>query len=455
MSFDAELRDLAGRAEQAHVTSDGFATAAVKGRVRRARRVYRATVAAATVVGVGVVGAAGVAVAQLWPDPARPVGTVAPSPEPTDGATPVLVTDGVVDGWGRLPTDEEIFGQFRVTATAARDGRGVAVGCDPNGAAVGGPGDIGGFPAWYADAAGDWVQATGPATSLDREACLMDVVATPHGYLAVGPSWVVRSDDGASWEPVELPGATTAGASTVSVLGDRVTVLVERPSEAESTVAQLWTTTDGTTWSQVTDGSAAVFDNATVAQVLEVDGRLVAVGSAPGGAFVPTAAAWVSDDGLTWTRTTPDGAGFVDDAMLAVERAGDRLVAAGLCSDTAQMCAWSSVDGGRTWAAETTPVEPLDPSVAYRQATDVTVVGDVVYAVGTGFDASRPEGEQAVDCVWRRTADGVWQAVDPTEVGSLPLHQVDVGGAVVGFWPAVGWTSGGVQVLTPLSTPLG
>src|SRR5665648_873745 len=100
MTFDDELRDLAGRAAQAHVRSDGFASATVKGRVRRARRVYRTTVVAGSVAAVVLVGVLGTAVAQRWPDPAPPAQTIGPSPEtPEPEETPVpppLSVDGVL-----------------------------------------------------------------------------------------------------------------------------------------------------------------------------------------------------------------------------------------------------------------------------------------------------------------------------------------------------------------------
>lgn len=448
MTFDSELRDLAGRAAQAHVSSDGFASLAVKSRVRRARRVYRATVAAGTMAAVVAVGAGAVAVAQRWPEPAPPaVTTVVPTPDatgilpsPTPDVTdaPELITDGVLAGWGDLGVDEGIFGEF-FAESAERDGRAVVVGCDQG---FDGPS---GFGVWYADDASGWVQATAPTVTSDvGVSCVDHVVATPHGFFASGAFGLVRSDDGAGWEVVDLPGYTSGYAVQLFAAGDRVTVFVSRPSLAESLVAEMWTTTDGATWTAVTDGSAAVFDNGGPADVVAFAGRLVAVGASPGGAFVPTAAAWVSSDGLLWERTTPDGEGFRGNQMLAVTEVDGGLTAVGTCS-VGQMCAWRSVDGV-TWQQEEVPAEGVEASSGSVQPSSMTTVGGDVYAFGFWSSGAATE-----ERVWHRAPAGTWERLSSDVLGAVPLAQVEVGGRLIGFWPGAGSSVGTpVRILTPL-----
>lgn len=456
MTFDAELRDLAGRAEQAHVRSDGFASLAVRARVRRARRVYRATVAAGTMAAVVAVGAVATAVAQRWPEPVPPAETLVPTPGPTDepilpSPTPdatdaPLVTDGVLVGWGDLGVDEAVFGGWALWESASRDGRSVVVGCDP--AFEVGAASIGGFPAWYADDATGWVQATARGVTSDAgSSCLQHVAATPYGFFATGSFGLVTSDDGTSWEAVELRPAHTNGyVAAVFAVGDRVTVFVSVASLNESTVSEMWTTTDGEAWTQVTDGTAAVFDNGGPADVVAFGDRLVAVGSSPGGAYVPTAAAWVSSDGLVWERTTPEGEGFADDAMVGVVAADGGLIAVGMCTDTSQLCAWRSTDGV-TWEPEEVPAEDFDSSIGFLQPGAVTTVGDDVYAVGLQYVADTDTEPR----LWHRAPGGTWERLDPDVVGAVPFAQVEVAGRLVGFWPGQGWPSGGsVRVLTPL-----
>lgn len=451
MTFDDELRDLAGRAAQAHVRSDGFASATVKGRVRRARRVYRATVVAGSVAAVAVVGVLGTAVAQRWPDPAPPAETVVPSPEPSpqpqETQTPPPDPVGpVIDGWQDAMVDPEVFGGLYVTDSVSVDGRAVVVGCATTRGADG-------FPAWFADDAAGWTRASGPLGDGTGSVCLGDVVATPHGLFAEGPLGLFRSDDGSAWVQVVLDPAP-AGFGSVTKLfavGDRLTVLVKRASLNESTVASLYTTTDGRTWSEVTDGSAAVFDNAGVAQVIATGDGLVAVGSSPGGEFVPTAAAWVSSDGLAWELVTPAGPGFEGAAMTAVAWDGTGYTAVGKCSfESGLMCAWSSPDG-RVWTPDASPDEQVNAGVAYLQPTALTLVGADLYAAGFDFDASRPEAEQTLAALWRKVAGGAWERVDAETVGVVPFARTEVGVVVVGFWPGRGWPSGAeVRVLTPV-----
>lgn len=450
MTFDAELRDLAGRAAEAHVSSDGFASATVKGRVRRARRVYRTAVVAGSVAAVAVVGVFGTAVAQRWPDPAPPADTIGPSPEtPEPEETPVpppLSVDGVLSGWGDLGVDPEVFGVAAITDSVTVDGRAVVVGC------VETQGSTSSFPVWFADDAAVWARAPGPQGDGTRNTCLDDVVATPHGLFAGGPLGLFHSDDGSVWEEVVLdPEQVRNGWVTgLFAVGDRLTVLVSGASLNESTVAELYTTTDGASWTRVTDGSAAVFDNADVAQVIASGDGLVAVGASPGGAFVPTAAAWVSSDGLTWQLTTPTGAGFEGAAMTAVAATSSGLAAVGACPfEVALMCAWSSPDG-RTWTPDASPAEQVNVGVAFLAPTAVTLVGADLYAAGDDYDASRPEAEQTIAAVWRKVAGGAWERVDVEATGAVPFFITELGDSTVGFWPPVNWVDAGpVQVLTP------
>lgn len=450
MTFDDELRDLAGRAAQAHVRSDGFASATVQGRVRRARRVYRTAVVTGSVAAVVLVGVLGTAVAQRWPDPAPPAQTIGPSPEtPEPEETPVpppLSVDGVLSGWGDLGVDPEVFGVVAITDSVTVAGRAVVVGC------LEVQGSTSGFPVWFADDAAGWARASGPQGDGTRNVCLDDVVATPHGLFAGGMLGLFHSDDGSDWEQVELPLENGFGTvDAVVAVGDRATVLVSRASLNESTVAELYTTTDGESWTQVTDGSAQVFDNAGIADVVIAGDRLIAVGASPSGQFVPTAAVWVSTDGVAWQLVTPTGAGFEGAAMTAVTSSSSGFAVVGACSfESGLMCAWSSPDGV-TWTPEASPTGEVAAEFGYLVATDLTAAGDDLYAVGYEFDASRAEGEQTIPALWRRVSGRAWERVDVADVGVVPFTQTEAGGVGVGFWPGRSWPlADEVRVLTPV-----
>ena len=207
----------------------------------------------------------------------------------------------------RLEADPGVFGAVTVTDGAVGDGRLVLVGCE------GFDRDLTGFPVWWSDDATGWQRAEGPSDVT----CMTQVEASPFGFLATGPHGVqnqFHSRDGVTWERLDLaddfgyeyPGQLgVVFAVFVAPNEDRVTLLYSRAAEAESRIATLVTTTDGETWEQGPSDSAALFDSSSIAAVIEGGPGLIAVGSSPGGEFVPTAAAFISRDGLNWTRATP------------------------------------------------------------------------------------------------------------------------------------------------------
>ena len=447
MTFDAELHDLAGRAVDAHVRSDGFATAAVKGRVRRARRVRTTAAAAGTLAVVALVSTLGVAAAQDWWE--RPAPADTPTPAPTEiGPTPVPEVEPVLAGWQDAGVDPDVFGDATVTSAVSVDGRAVVVGCA---AATGTPV---GFPAWVADDPTTWRRADPPPTiAFDQLGeCLRDVVATPYGLFAHGFG-LYHSADGEAWEQVSLDSALAAPGTfvmAVFAVGDRVTVLGARATDEGAVVSTLVSTTDGVTWTEVTRDLAAVFDDASVVDVVSTGDGLLAVGNrnlgtteAERGTAI-TASAWVSTDGLTWALVTPEGPGFdgCDMGEVAVTAAG--YAAIGSCPfGSMLMTAWSSPDG-TTWSQDAQPAAEGEGSLASQETTAVTLVGEDLYATGQDYDPSRLE-DQSQGALWRKLPGGQWERVDVTETGVVPFLITEVDGTAVGFWPGAGW---------PISTPV-
>lgn len=438
MTFDERLAGLAARAAEAHAASDGFATDGVKARVRRGRRVRAAVAAAGAVAAVAVAGFVGTALADGW-RAVPPAETTAPTPpEPTATPAPQPTSDavGVVDGWADAGADAAVFGGATIMGAVEHLGRAVVVGC------TNGSGTAPGFPVWVAQGAGDWVAATGPEPT-DRDGpCLRHVVSTPHGVYAAFPA-LYRSDDGYAWTRVDigLPEASSGSVVAVFAVGDRVTALVQHPAEAESRIATLHTTTDGDAWQLVDDERARLFDNAGVAAVVvRPDGGLLAVGASPGGEFVPTAAAWTSDDGLTWRLVTARGDGFADCGMSDVVATPDGYTAVGYCrpAEEQRAAVWTSPDG-TTWADRTViPDGGAEPAPTHALA--VTKVGDVTFAAGSRTVVAA--NASVAHVLWRTEPDDSWVEVPADSVVPVPFHVIQVGGeaepgrARVGFWSA-------------------
>ena len=329
-----------------------------------------------------------------------------------------------IDGWQRVFVDDGTFGEVIVTDSVAAAGLLVVTGCTPPDR------DPGGFPVWFAAGPTVWTRASGPG-GVD---CLDNVVATPYGLYAGGPDLVRSIDGGATWTRVDLPDAGYIQA--LLPIEDRLTVLHQRASLNESTIATLYTTVDGVIWGKGPEESAALFDSSAIDDVVAGGPGLVAVGASPAGEFVPTAAAWTSTNGLDWTRVTPDGPGFDAAFMNAVAAVGDGYVAVGGDWDpTRLMASWTSPDGA-TWTRSPDPAGDVAAQHGFMQAEELAVVAGTLYAVGFDFDAGRPEGEESHAAAWV-SRDGVsWRRADADDFEQrVPFAVSWPGDAPVGFWP--------------------
>jgi hypothetical protein len=191
------------------------------------------------------------------------------------------------------------------------------------------------------------------------------------------------SPDGLTWARHEVPVLSTDGAA------ERMTSIAAGPTgyvaggsvgpELFDRHARVWTSSDGTAWTPVTDDAAA-FADAEVRSITATDAGFVAVGVV-GSVQHPTGAvAWTSADGQAWTRIdAPAFAGGIAVSVTTTPFGG--LVAVGSDLDRRNAVAWTSSDG-RTWTR--VPDEPSrQHGGGYAWMTDVTAVGDALIAVGT------------------------------------------------------------------------
>jgi hypothetical protein len=361
------------------------------------------------------------------------------SPQTTTTTTPPSTTTATVplpepiEGWQPTGSDPDVFGAVTITDAAVTDGTIIAVGC-PRG---GGPG----FPVWVSVDAVSWERATGPTKTSDRSVgCLTDVIVSPLGIFAHG-STVLRSTDGRSWEAVEFlteEGYSRGYVDALFPTSDRLTVLLQLGAEAESTIASLFTTTDGAIWEEVPAGSADLFGSSGVADVLAADNGLIAVGASPWGEFVPTAAAWASPDGIEWRLVTPQGEGFVDAYMHAIVETDSGYVALGGSPfGTNLMAGWMSADGAN-WTRLPSPTCDVAAEHGYMEAYAITETNTGLYAAGLDFDAGRSLKE--IPGLWVSSNGFSWERTDVDQAGGLiPFTIVGLGDRNIGFWPPPFW----------------
>lgn len=373
--------------------------------------------------------------------------TTASSLQTTTTITPPSTTTATVplpapiEGWELTGSDPDVFGAATITDADIVDQAIIAVGCPREGEP--------GFPVWVSDDAVSWERASGPTKIGDRSVgCLTDLIVSPLGIFAHG-STLLRSTNGRTWEAVEFltdEGYSRGYVDAVFPISGRLTVLLQLGSEAESTIATLFTTNDGVTWEEAPAASAALFDSSGVGDVLATDEGLIAVGASPWGEFVPTAAVWTSPDGVEWRLVTPRQAEFADAYMhTIVETEGGYIALGGSPFGTDLMAAWVSTDG-TGWKRLPSPTGDTAAEHGYMEAYAITETNTGLYAAGLDFDAGRPVEE--LPALWASTDGLMWERVQVEQAGGLvPFTIVHLDDRSVGFWPPPFWVvSEAVQV---------
>ncbi|HSG79504.1 MAG TPA: hypothetical protein VLD62_07995, partial [Acidimicrobiia bacterium] len=230
----------------------------------------------------------------------------------------------------------------------------------------------------------------------DEDQFMTDVVAVPAGIVAVGA-------DGA------------------------VSMFVSSNPPLPNGNAAVWVSADGTTWARTSETTLESDGYQVMQGVAAGPGGLVAVGSTvtdPGAGGLGRAAAWTSDDGLTWTPVPdadlpqpppPDEPGIPASAgMTDVVWWSDRFVAVGATlpewgfSDYSKPAIWTSPDG-RSWDL----VHVGDRGWIDTLAT----TRNGVLALGNRWgDAPTPLAWISVDgSTWQRVDTALFETVDPDD----------------------------------------
>ena len=360
---------------------------------------------------------------------------LAESPTPSTGSRTTTTLPAVepINGWTSTGADPGVFGAVTITDAVVIGGSIVAVGCPGEGEP--------GFPVWMSDDGVTWERAEGlTRIGSMRLGCLTDVIESSFGLFTYG-STLLRSGDGRRWEPIEFlsdEGYSIGYVDAVFSTPDRLTVLLRRGAEAESTVATLFTTTDGTTWQQASASDAELFNNAAISDVITSDSGLIAVGASPWGEFVPTAAVWTSADSIDWQLVTPRGEGFEDAYMYTIAETDTGYVAlGGSPSGTNLMAVWTSPNG-IDWTRQPPPLGDTVAEFGFMEAYAVTRVDSRFYAAGLDFDAGR--AFESLPAMWVSSDGTTWQRQNFDDIGGLvPFTIIDINGRSLGFWPPPSW----------------
>ena len=263
---------------------------------------------------------------------------------------------------------------------------------------------------------------------------------------------VWTSPDGTTWSQApDMADFGQAQMLAVAVGPVGYMAVGARCSTGECGSNAIWTSSDGTTWTR-TDGIPTV-------NGVNADSRTVTAGGLGwivGGTTFDSGSAnppaiWTSSDGSAWTRgTQPDavdpasGTPQEDGVVTELATRADRIVAVGSLETSGghRAAVWTSSDG-TNW----TPVEE-DPSFAEALMTAVAAGGPGFVAVGKNGDGA---------AVWTSTDGTTWQA-DPSGPGFAGAQMTAVaasGGRLVAVGTngsgALTWTSSDGKTWSPVT----
>jgi hypothetical protein len=319
-----------------------------------------------------------------WPDVGTP-SAIAPS----DVAVWTSV-DGTT--WTRLPHNEAVFGSAEV-----------------GGVIAGGPGLIAvGSHVWTSPDGTTWSRVPHDE-SVFGDAAMSSVTPFGSGYVAVGGTGTGQirsgnavawtSPDGLTWTRAPHIEKTTAGStgqegmSQVAAGSAGLVAIGHEWSDREEPFSPpIWNSSDGITWSRVSDDEA-VFRGAGISIVVSGGPGFIAIGSVGADAAV-----WTSPDGITWSRAPHDKAVFRGAGITSVTKGGPGFIAVGWAGLDA--AAWTSPDGV-TWSRV-----PHDETIFGGQPEDeissVVAFGSKIVAVGDSGEA----GVRRDAAVWIAKVEG-------------------------------------------------
>lgn len=273
--------------------------------------------------------------------------------------------DGIA--WFAAPTTVELLAESMTTGLDLGDGL-VAVGSVRDGpsrnAAV-----------WSSLDGMTWERLGAETLSTEVDESMIDIAAGPSGYVAVGRSGAIDSEQsvGAVWYSADLESWRRAEFDAEGDNPDGLRGVAFGDGRYVTVGAGLWMSTNGSDWDE-----ASIPDVQGLNTVRHTDVGFVALGVAPDGSVVVLS----SPDGEVWTQSAqdelPEGAALLRD----VTDIGDRLLAVGFGSSASGQqgfVVWESPDGV-AWTRVSLP----DDVAEFGTPIAITAGGPGVVIVGSG-----------------------------------------------------------------------
>jgi hypothetical protein len=290
-----------------------------------------------------------------------------------------------------------------------------------------------------------WEEATVPEPPMNS--ATLSVVPGGDGLVAIGFDGAFGSilwtsgDGGRTWTDITPADFASVGIANV-IEFDGMLVAVGRGDtiDVEAEQAAVYLSDDGVAWRKVTTGGQLV---GQLIDVVATDDGLFAVGGVPG---ADAAGLWHSTDAETWERI---GGDFPAAFMWSIAEGGPGLVAVGWRRNPdPDLAVWTSADAGVTWE-----LAPDPEGFAGLEATDVAALPDGSLAmVGSAFDGSGGR-------IWHSTDGVAWDLAVEDLAGAharslavTPAGLVAVGGGADMI--ARAWFSADGLTWAPLGDPV-
>ena len=291
-------------------------------------------------------------------------------------------------------------------------------------------------------------QAAGPfdvawePVELEPDADVSGVSFVGGKWFAVGQVFpeaaIWMSDDGRTWSRAEIASTreenqVTAVTDVVELDGQLVAIGAFGQMDSDQFAWMTWTSDDaGATWTERRDGPSPH----ALRAIVPAGPGLVAAGADYTGTTPFDSWIAVSEDGLTWERTS---AVFESTEIISMAVREDRIVAVGIeFTDTggSNPSIFSSDDGGATWSAASIPA-PSGPEAAFLY--EVVATDDGFVAAGGGLGGAS---------AWLSADGETWEQIQIAESASARgMALVDGGFVAVGnvmghdIGPGHSWTS--------------
>ena len=273
----------------------------------------------------------------------------------------------------------------------------------------------------------EWMRITTPGVR--NNAILNAIAALPNAEMVVVGSegekaLALRSDDGIAWERVAMPGPKRSDPVAVAAWHDGFVAVGSSFDRQGRFTGLVWTSPDGSTWSDSTQlKDAWLFDVDVTPGGLVLTGQLVPKPGRPGDPTI-----WTSSDALSWQPNEGPDVDLMGDLVVAPwgewvligwDTSGD---------DAGEPSMWRSADGV-SWTSVPLPEEATGMPAWITTSKFAVSDGRLLLGVTSSAMVTRNVSKDVSGGIWQLTDGMEWR-----EAADSPLPVTSVVSGPSGGW---------------------